>query len=289
MKRSYLFILLAVFIASCEFNKSVKVDLTTGLSSKGDGLSCDDVNLSSDGKRINRNEFIYGEQIKISLTNIEGFKMDNKTVYPGMSILVLAKNGDTVLYSADLYADYTDPIDMDPLTLTATLSVGNPIRSNKNYTLFLHTWDKKGKGTFDSELQFSVIPNPVLKLESAHASFDEIYLYDEVHNMGVTSNEIKQNQEILLLFNGLKGFKQQDGKCQAGLSMNATDAKGQVILAETDLLKDQELEFASFSEQFVSSFNLGNQKVVNPISLEVLLWDKLGNARILTKIDFEVK
>lgn len=289
MKIAYIFILIAVFAASCEFNKSTSIDFSTGITTKGDGLSCDNVSLSSGDERINRNEFIYEEKITISLTNIKGFTKKNNNVYPGMSLLVLDKRGDTMLYNADLYADYNDGFDIDPITLIASIKVGDPIRSNKSYTLFLHTWDKKGKGTFDTELQFSVVPNPALKLESAHASFDEIFLFDTEKKAGITSTKIKQYQETLLVYNGLKGFKQQDGKCQIGLSMHATDANGKIILEEADLLKDQELEFAVFSKQFISTFNLGNQKVVNPIRLEVFLWDKLGNARIRANIDLDVE
>ena len=113
--------------------------------------------------------------------------------------------------------------------------------------------------------------------------------FDTEKKAGITSTKIKQYQETLLVYNGLKGFKQQDGKCQIGLSMHATDANGKIILEEADLLKDQELEFAVFSKQFISTFNLGNQKVVNPIRLEVFLWDKLGNARIRANIDLDVE
>jgi len=289
MKFSYLLLLIGAFTASCEFNKSVKVDLTTGLTSKGDGLSCSAVSLSSNDEPINRNEFIFGEKIKVSFTNIEGFKKENNTVYPGMSLLILDKKGDTMLYSPDLYADYTDAIDMESLILTATLKVGDPIKSNKTYALYIHTWDKKGKGTFDTELQFSVIPNPSLKHNTANISFDEIFLFDQENGIGITSNKIKQSQETLLIYDGLKGFKQQDGKCKVGLSMKATDAKGQIILDETDLLQEEEPEFSRFSEQFISSFSLGNQKVINPIHFEVLLWDKIGDGKIKTTIDIEVK
>ena len=65
--------LLFISLISCDFGKSVSMDLLTGLSTIGDGLTCDDVYISDGENKLNRNSFKYGEKFYLNFENIKGF------------------------------------------------------------------------------------------------------------------------------------------------------------------------------------------------------------------------
>jgi hypothetical protein len=70
-------------------NQSVKIDLTTGAYSRGDGIGCEDVIIQINGDVDNRNEFIYGEKVKFIFNDITGLKRENGSVFPGLSMFIV--------------------------------------------------------------------------------------------------------------------------------------------------------------------------------------------------------
>ena len=77
-------------IISCEFSKSVNINLISGLSTAGDGLSCSNVYLSIGENEIKRTTFTYGEIFYLNFNNIEGFKREEENVFPGMKLLIIS-------------------------------------------------------------------------------------------------------------------------------------------------------------------------------------------------------
>ena len=124
--RMSVIILLLLTMISCEFNKSVNKDLITGLTTKGDGLSCDNVYLSDGKNKINRNSFIYGEKFYLNFDNIEGFKKEGINVFPGLKLLILGTEGDTIMFNNDLYSNINNGVDISPLLLQANITVAKP-------------------------------------------------------------------------------------------------------------------------------------------------------------------
>ena len=288
-KITYCFLLLSVIgFSSCEFNKSVKVDLTTGLTSKGSGLSCDDVFLTVHDERVNRNEFVFGEVFNINFNRIEGFKRIGNELFPGMELLILDKKGDTILYNPDLYSDHTDPISKTPLLLSTTITIGAPFRSNRSYTATVHIWDKKGKGTFDTKFEFTTVPNKFIEIRNTGITADEVYLYDKEIDTAIASENIPFDNEIMLVFDNLKGFKSENNLCELGMRMVIEDKNGELILSEDDLLQGQTMDAAETNKQVFGSFKLP-QSVKGPVTLEVIIWDKIGTGKITTKAILELK
>ncbi|MDH4474097.1 MAG: hypothetical protein QE487_15925 [Fluviicola sp.] len=288
-KITYCFLLLSVIVfSSCEFNKSVKVDLTTGLTSKGSGLSCEDVFLTVNDEKANRNVFVFGEGFNINFNQIEGFKRLGNEVFPGMELLILDKQGDTILYNPDLYADYPDPITKTPLLLSTMITIGNPFRSNRSYTATVHIWDKKGKGTFDTKFKFTTIPNKSIETRSNGITANEVYLYDEEIDTVIASNKIPYDNEIMLAFDNLKGFKSKNNLCELGMRMVIEDKNGEPVLSEDDLLKDQTMDATQPNKQVFGSFKLP-KSVKGPVTLEVIVWDKIGTGKITTKAILDLK
>ena len=294
MLKNLLYLPLIISLAvSCNFRKSIKKDLTTGMTSRGDGLSCDDIYLTSDNEKINRNEFTFGEKIIINFNNVEGFTKTGQQAFPGMEMLLTNNAGDTLFYEPDLMEEVADPVTQEVLLLKGYLTIGNPIFSNakESYKVKVHIWDKKGKGTFDSELEFTVKPNPAITSTTNGITYNEIYLYDPATKACLTSGLIPQSRDILIIYDGLKGFKTDaNGLCNMGLLMEATDKTGRLILLEEDLLKDNpQPDPANSEEPFISTiaFTAG-EKVQSPIHLKTVIWDKSGNGRIVTTMKLEL-
>ncbi|MEI6050272.1 MAG: hypothetical protein WCS03_15320, partial [Bacteroidota bacterium] len=170
-------ILLLVALSGCQFSKSVKKDLISGLLTIGDGLSCEDVYISVNDEKTDRTTFVYGEEFLVKFNNIEGFVKDDEYVFPGMKLVILGMKGDTIMQTNDLYSDYTNGLKLTPLLLTSVLTVASPIKSKGEYVLHVNIWDKKGKGKFNAKLNFKVIPNDKIVTEAVNVLYDEIYLF----------------------------------------------------------------------------------------------------------------
>jgi len=285
--------LVILLAASCNYRKSVQKDLITGLTSRGNGLSCDDIYLTSNGKKIRRNEFIFGEKIIINFNNIEGFTRKGKQAFPGMEMLLTNSKGDTLFYEPDLMEKLPDPVEQEVLLLKGYLTIGSPIfsKAKEQYNVKVHIWDKKGKGTFDSDLSFTVKPNPAVTSVKTGISCNEIYLYNPVTRSCLTSGLIPQATDILLVYDGLKGFRtNEQGMCSVGMSLKATDKTGRVLLNEEDLLKAEPPQNPSILEKpiFASFAFKEGKNVQGPVRIQTVLWDKSGSGKIVSTLKIEL-
>jgi hypothetical protein len=291
MKTKIVILLLTITLGACNFSKSVKVDLLTGLTTKGDLISCDDVYLTVKGQKVNSNVFSYGEEFFLNFNNIEGFKRENERVFPGMDLFVTTAAGDTLLVSKDMYKNYPDGINLSPLLLQSNITVADPIHSNGDYTLAVKMHDKKDKGTYDARLNFKVIPNEKIVLSSANVSYKEIYLFSAGDKKVITDNKVKLNDKVYLLFEGLSGLKEVDGKVFPGLSIKATDDAGEQLVNYEDLFADYSvpgINVSDFASQVSSNLVFSSLEVKNPIHCTISIWDKKSDAKISAVFDLEL-
>lgn len=281
--------LVILSLMSCDSSKSVSKDLVTGLTTRGDGLSCEDVYLSDGEQEINRNTFTYGEIVYVNFENIEGFKKKEENAFPGMQLYVLNQSGDTVMHYHDLYADYQEGINISPLLLQANLTVADPIHSGGEYTLYINIWDKNGEGTFDAILDFDVNPDEQISIENNKLSYNEAYLFSEEANNVIIGNEAKYNENIYLIFEGLEGFQEEEGEIFIGLSLKVMDSEGEVIIDEEDLIGDTGLQPSQIKEQLAPNFIIRNTSISTPVSCEIFIWDKKGDSNIKATVNLELK
>ena len=272
-------ILLASF-HSCNFAQSINKDLATGLVTRGNGLACDDVYLSTDKENIKRSTFIYGETIYLNFSSIEGFNRQGESAFPGMQLVVVSHQGDTVLYQNDLYETYAEGMVFSPLKLNSKITVADPIHSKGEYSLFVNIWDKKGDGTFKATLDFTVIPNDKIEITNNQISFSEIYLYSQQEGIAITSDGVGFNETIYILFEGLEGFHIESGNVFLGLSILIQDADGNVILKEEDLMGDAGISYEDIHSQLAPNFILTGNEISNPVHCEIFIWDKKSMASI---------
>ena len=292
MKNKLLFLsIIAIIATSCNYNKSIKKDFLTGIMTKGNNITCDNIYLTIDNKNETRNTFYYGEVFIINYENIEGFVKVNGNDFPGMSITVLNSNNDTILYEPDLYKEYsTEGINFNPLIIQAMLTAAYPMHTGNKYTMLIHIWDKKGVGTYDSKFEFTLKENEKIKTEAINdAKYDEIYLYSYNTEKVITDNKIPFNNTVYIVYEGLSGFKDIDGRINFGLSLVATDNNGKIILNYPDLYENKDATIEEFNKLIAPYFEFTGDKANNPISCTATLWDKNSDSKIVSEIILDVE
>jgi len=288
MKVKFSIIILFLFtIVSCEYSKSVNKDLVTGLFTKGNGLSVENVYLSNGEQKINDTSFTYGEKIHLNFSNIKGFKKEGDSVFPGMKLLILGKEGDTLMFNPDLYAN-NNGFDISPLVLQSIITVASPMHSNNHYNISVSIWDKKGTGTFNAEMDFDIITNKRIKIENNNISYDEIYLFSQEVNAIITDNEVEFNEHIHMIFEGLQGFKTEDGKAYLGLSMICKDFEGNTIFNEEDLVGDSSLDVSELKDQIAPNIIFSDLNIKTPITCEITIWDKKSENKIKASTELNI-
>jgi len=260
-------------IASCDFRKSIHKDLITGLVTRGDGLSCEDVKLNIDDEIIQRNSFVYGEDFVLSFINIEGFDKVDNHAFPGMNLNVISQSGDTVLKNRDLYADMVDGTDLSPLRLNTKITVGDPIHSNEEYTLHVSIWDKKSDGVFTAKFNFDVVPNDQIYVESENITYREVYLYSKQRQKVIVDNMASFDENIYIMVEGLEGFVVENDKVSVGLSMKINDEEGNVIVDEENLLGSSEYDYSEVYARLSANFIITGSTIDNPIDCQIVIWD----------------
>jgi hypothetical protein len=269
-------------------SKSAEKNFSSGLQTKGDDLTCDDVYLSVNNEKTSKTTFIYGQKFRMNFTDIKGFKGENGYVFPGMQIFITDRSGDPVLRSDDLYQKYSDGLNLSPLLLHADLTAASPISSGNEYTLIVNIWDKKGKGTFTGEVDFKIVPNEYLKIDAKGVTFDEIYLFSQDRSAAIPDNKIKFNENNSLIFEGLTGFKEENHRVFPGMSLKARDNDNNEILNYDDLLidyGDSGLSGSDFYSGVSSSFTLNTGEYKTPVHFTVTVWDKKSDAKITVEAE----
>jgi hypothetical protein len=292
MRTIYISIIGILLFVGCNFNKSIEKDFTTGLYTKGDGLSSDNVFLSVNNEKTKETTFIYGQKFKMVFDDIRGFKKENGNVFPGMVISIIDDQGDTIMQSGDLYGDYSDGIALSPLTLSAAVTAASPIISGNKYTMYVKIRDKKERGTLTGEVNFNVVSNDQIIIDTEGVAFNEIYLFSRERNIVIPDNKIKYNENIYLIFEGLDGFKEVNGMVFPGLSLKARDDNDNIILDYDDLFKgldESGVEISNFNTRISSHFILDPGEIKNPLNLDVTVWDKKSNARISAKTELIIE
>ena len=274
---------------SCDFRKSINKDLNTGLVTRGNGLSCNSVYLAKGEETIKRNTFLYGEKFLVVFSGIQGFDRIENFAFPGMLIKITAPDGEVVLFNEDLYAEASDGFDFDPLQLHGSVVVADPMHSGGTYHLHLKLWDKKGEGTFTADMDFTIEANDQIKIESNLVTYDEIYLYSNDRDMAVEEYIAGKDETIFILFEGLDGFVSQDHMVYPGLSLAVRDANGYSIIQEEDLMGDSGLEAEQFRSQMTPNFYVTGDEIVNPVTCEIVIWDKKSEARISASVQLRIE
>ena len=286
-------LLLTLAFAGCQFNQSVNKDLATGAYSRGDGISSDDVKMEINGEADSRNEFVYGEKVKFIFNDITGLNKEDGKVFPGLSMFIIKNETDTILEHQDLLADMNEGTDLTPLQLQANFIAALPFQNNEAYKVYVNIWDKKGEGTYHYELPFSVKPYDFLAINAAGISYTNIYLWDETKQMVVFKKEISADNTFILILEGLDGLEVTDGKVYPAFSIDITDAQGNQILSDPNILeqyRSEGVDHTAFKEgQLPVTITFSPGEIFNPCQLKASLTDLNSDRSIDISCTLEIK
>ena len=292
MKNTFYVILFSIVIAGCHFSRSVKKDFVSGLTSTGSGLTCEEVYLKVNDERTDRNSFIYGEIVNLVFEDVKGFKQENGKSFPKMQIIVNSLSGDTVFFADNLYSEYTEGMNFSSLQLTGDLTVAAPIKTGGEYLLTVTIKDRKGAGIYLSKLKFSVKGNDKIKIEPLNVSYNEVYLYSQGKDKVINDGVISFDDNIYILAEGLKGFKEENGLVFPGISFRGSDASGKAIFNYEDMFSDYSttgIAVSDFNTKISAHFKLTGSEFNNPLHAVIIIWDKKSSARMKISTDMTVK
>jgi len=292
MKNTFYVILFSIVIAGCHFSRSVKKDFVSGLTSTGSGLTCEEVYLKVNDERTDRNSFIYGEVVNLVFEDVKGLKQENGKSFPKMQIIVNSLSGDTVFFADNLYSEYTEGMNFSSLQLTGDLTVAAPIKTGGEYLLTVTIKDRKGAGIYLSKLKFSVKGNDKIKIEPLNVSYNEVYLYSQGKNKVINDGMISFDDNIYILAEGIKGFKEENGLVFPGISFRGSDASGKAIFNYEDMFSDYSttgIAVSDFNTKISAHFKLTGSEFNNPLHAEIIIWDKKSSARLRISTDMTVK
>lgn len=280
-----------VFFAGCKSKKTTDIDEPTGLKTEGSDLTCKNVFISINGRKVENNIFTYGERFYVNYDDIKGFSRTRNKALPGMKIAIINVKGDTIMKTDDIYSEITDGFELQPFQLAADLTVASPVQSGNDYTLFIKIWDKKGKGTLISKFDFKVKTNEQIQAEPTNVTYNEIYIYSQKHGKIVRDGKIKFDDNIYIILEGLKGMKSENGKVFPGLSLRITDSKKTIITDFDDLFAEYSQSGVDEADVFMrasAKFKIEQADMVNPLDCEVIIWDKKSPAKIKIRTVFTV-
>lgn len=291
-KFNAILVVLAMTLYSCQFNKSVEKDLSTGAFSSGDGISSDKVLIEVNGKNDNRNDFTFGEKVNLIFENVEGFNKTDGKVFPGISIAIVKNEKDTLLGSADLLKDFGDGTELSQLKLNANFTATFPSKSGDTFKAYVKVYDKKGKGTFSYELPFTVKANDLLQIKNNGLAYSNIYLWNETLKQPVSDKNINANHLFILILDGVEGLEKTNDKVYPIFSIDLTGSKGDKIISSENILSNFEkegIEAEKLKEQVTAKISFTEGMFNNPCKLIAKLKDKNSTKEILIETELIIK
>ncbi len=280
-----------ILMQDCNFSKSSNTEPVPGLKTTGNGLSCEEIYLSINQDKIERNTFIYGESIRANFSNIQGFIKTGESVFPGLSMFITYETGDTIVKTGDLYINDTEGMDYSPLLLSAILTIVFPLQTNNDYVLTVNIWDKKGSGTFSATFPFSIIENDKINVVKNQASCTEVYLYSADSKQIITDQVIDSDEQVAIYFDEVAGFQEENGEYIFGSRSIAIDHAGDTVMDYTDMHNADYHRAASTNELEANIYALifiYRREISNPVNCEITLYDKKSNASLTARTELTV-
>lgn len=285
------FLLLNILFTSCQFSQSVKKDLVTGAYYKGNGISTDGVEIAINGKKENKNNFVFGDKVTFTFNNVEGLKKVDGKIFPKLAMYVLENERDTVLTFPNLLDVSEEGSKLSPLQLSIDLITALPI--GDNYKVTVEILDSKDKGTLHYEMPFKVQRSDILQINAQGLAYDNIYLWNKNEDKTIIDNTVSQNEALLLNFEGLKGMQEIEGSVYPMLSMEITDSQGRKMFSSDNLLHkltEEGIEPKDLEKGIIyGTIYFTQGAITNPCSIKAVLKDKNGDGSIVVTGNINVK
>jgi hypothetical protein len=211
----------------------------------------------------------------------------------GFRCLLSKNEKDTVLQHQDLLANMENGTDLSPLKLQANFTSALPNEQIEKYKVFINIWDKKGKGTFQYELPFSIKKNELLNIDASNIDYTNIYLWDETKKLVVVEKEVSRQSTLILILEGLDGLEVLDNKVFPSFSIDITDNNGNQILSNSNILeqfRESGVDYKDFkNRQLPVTITFSSGQINNPYKLKASLKDFNSERNIVITSELEIK
>ena len=201
------------------FSQSKSVALLTGAKIANYGLSYKDIEFELDEDTWISNRLPLNKEIKIIMNKPSslGFNAENGNCYPGIALLLLKPNRDTIANIPNYYT-FSDGLDASMMTkLSVTLNFTEPFNTGDSLVLVTTFYDTKGENK--TLIEFPMIfVDSVLPLENTKTLYagSSTYSYEyystfeigDIHNLSDTSNSrVKKSVNVKGIHLDLEEFK----------------------------------------------------------------------------------
>lgn len=272
-------VLVLFFLMGCKFDKSVSKDFNTSISTEGNGLSVDEVIVSTDAERLDDNVFIYGQKLTTDFENMQGFTVENGLYYAKMGFEITNADGEVIMKEDNLL-DTAMGQDASLKTLSGELILAQPMHSGQKYMVKYHITDEKGGGTFSSKMDFEILPNPAIQVQESGLKALEVYVFNKDTQRVITNAETNFDNIMQFQFDNLEGYTVVDGFVAIDLSIKVADAKGEQILYNKNAFENMPLTEADLEEGIGGVLVFSEGIINNPVTWEVEMWDMNSEARL---------
>jgi hypothetical protein len=150
---------ITIILFSCNFSAGVEKDLSTGLTTKHNGLNLTKATIvDNSGATINPTNIKLGQSFDIVVTGVENFTDKNGKAFPGCKMQLIDKAGKAILDIADAYAEMKNGASIEDVkTLTASFKTGSPMVVGETYKANVVFFDKeKTSSTIDVEVNIKI-------------------------------------------------------------------------------------------------------------------------------------
>lgn len=284
---------IAVAFTACNFSKGIQTNLTTGLTYSYNGFRIEKVEVfDNDMNPIKGKKHPEGTVLRIQLYNVEGYTIEDNTVFPVCSLKVTDREGKIVMQRDNIFEGYDGDRSVENFkTPSVMIGLSNPIFAGNEYKIEVHYFDQKNpKNAIDIDLDVEVTPSESnVKYTNNGLSASEIFLSGD-KSTKVPHNKFKMGSSAYIVFRGLEGFTVENGKVFPGCEVTLISKGGETALQEDDILqKYTDGVPAEAASMLFAGASLNNPVEKGTYLMKVRIFDKKNATKeIKTETEIEV-
>lgn len=114
-------------------------------------------------------------------------------------------------------------------------------------------------------------------------------VYRMMNGERVNHNQVVLGSDFQVINNPVEGLVEKDGKVSIGCSLKISDKKGQVLLNEGDLFKDNSVYAKDSLSVLRCTVSTGSpMQYDEKYDVEIKYWDKFGDGTLENKMEIEI-
>ena len=283
------------------FSQTKSVALLTGAKITNYGLSFKDIEFELDEDTWISNRLPLNKEFKIIMNKPSslGFKVENGNCYPGIALLLLKPNRDTIANIPNYYT-FSDGLDASMMTkLSVTLNFTDPFKTGDSLVLVTTFYDTKGENK--TLIEFPMIfVDSLLPLENTKSLYagSSTYSYEyyscfeigDIHYLSDTLNSrVKKsvlvegiNMDLVEFRSGKETIRLYDSKMNEVFDENLIKSLGIETLRFERTKSNEELTDNDLKVKSTLSISVSSSiKKVSKKYYVVYRWESLDRKKVL--------